>query len=387
MESRALLLEAVQRDPEYALAHSGLGYAYAFGFIGSSNPSDLASALEHLERATALDAGLGEAFAWKSYALSRSAHFAEAMSAGEQAVALEPDSPYSHYFLALALYGASERGAENWGLRERAVRALLNAIRAEPGYQASYHVLADFYISNGQYDEASVPAGKALEIEAGSRRGGIAFIGALVVDGVLAFRRGDMELAEAQFALSIARYSVSTHLYAQVQLAQAYRGLGDVARHLGRHDEAAIAAQRAIQICRDHPQQVGTGFTLVRALALAAKAYRALGVNSEARAHIGEAEALLSSRAGYAFLPLYEANEGTTALDCASVYAGLGKHSIAMSWLERAWDACWNDHKVLTGSPDFARMQEWPEFIAFVERCRNRGLYPAPGPSCEGLPA
>ena len=120
LESRALLHEAIDRDPDFALAHSGLGASYAFGFIGSSNPSDLSSALTHLERATTLDAGLGEAYAWQAYALMRSQRFAEAIAAGERAVALEPDFGGAHYFFALALYSQSEFGAEHWPLRRNA---------------------------------------------------------------------------------------------------------------------------------------------------------------------------------------------------------------------------------------------------------------------------
>ena len=384
LESRVLLQQAIERDPDYALAHSGLGYSYAFGFIGSSNPDDLAAALVHLGRATTLDAGLGEAFAWQAYALGRSGRRFDAVLSGEHAVALDPDSPYAHYFLALALYGMSELGAEHWTLRERAVHALFNAVRVEPGSQASYHVLADFYIANGQYDEAAVPIQKAAAIESGTGRAGIAFIGALVLEGVLALRVGAMDRAGAHFARAIERYATSTHLYAQVHLAQAHRGLGEVARRLGRHDEAVIAASHAIQICRDHPRQVGTGFTLVRAHLLAAKANRALGVHSEARVHLAQAEQLLSERTVFAFLPLYEANEGSAALDCASVYALTGKFDVAMTWLERAFNACWNDHPVLTANPDFLRMQQLPEFIAFVQRCRSRSKHPAPGPACEG---
>ncbi len=91
VESRQLLHQAIERDPDYALAHSGLGFSYAFAFIGTSNPDDLTSALAHLNRATTLDPGLGEAHAWLAYALGRSGRLDEAVAASERAVALEPD--------------------------------------------------------------------------------------------------------------------------------------------------------------------------------------------------------------------------------------------------------------------------------------------------------
>ena len=384
LQSRALLQQAIERDPDYALAHSGLGFSYAFGFIASSDPSDLANALMHLEHATTLDAGLGEAYAWQAYALGRAGRMGEAIAAGEQATLLEPEFGLAHYFHAIALYAGSGLGAEHWSLRDRAVHALFHAVRVEPGSQSTYHALADLYTSNGQYVEAAIPIGKAVDIESGTNRTGIAFIGALLLDGLLAFRLRDDDRARAQLNRAVTCYETSSHLYAQVHLAQAHRGLGDIARRAGDLDEALIAAHRAIAICRAYAGQVGTGFTLVRAHALAAKANRSLGVHSEARAELAEAERLLHERTGYAFLPLYEANEGIAAFDCASAYALSGKSDVAMAWLERAWNASWNDYPIFADNPDFARMRELPELTAFIERCRNRSKHPAPGPACEG---
>ena len=384
LESRELLRQALDRDPDFALAHSGLGFSYAFGFIASSDPADLVNALTHLERATTLDAGLGEAFAWQAYALGRAGSFDEAVHAGERAVALEPDLAIAHYFLALAFYGVTHSGAAQWKMHARAVRSLFNAVRVEPGYQATYHVLADLYLTNGQYAEATIPIERALAIESGVGRSGITFIGALFLDGTLALRLGDLERAQHQFGRAIDSYASSAHLYAQLHLALSHNGLSELARRRGDFASAVIEAHQAIQICRAHPRQNGTGFTVVRAHLLAAKANFSLGVRGVARTELAEAERLLSERSGYAFLPLYQANEGIVAYDFASVYALSGKVESAMAWLERAFDACWNDHPALLSNPDFARMQTLPEFRTFVERCRSRGPLPSPGPTCEG---
>jgi serine/threonine-protein kinase len=384
LESRALLHEAIERDPDFALAHSGLGFSYAFGFIGSSNPADLTSALTHLALATTLDSGLGEAHAWQAYALGRSGRYDEAIAAGERAALLEPDFGMAHYLYGLALYLGAERGPAFWPLRGRAVQAFLNAARVDPGSQSTYHPMTDLYLMNGQYDDAAVPVERALEIEAGHGRTGIAFVGALVLDGVLALRTGDIERAQQQLQLAVTRYDASTHLYAQVHVAMAHRGLAEVARRRGRFDEALIAAHAAIEICRNHPQQVGTGFTLVRAHALAAKASRSLGVFGAVRDELAEAERLLTERTGYAFMPIHEAHEGIAAFDCASAHALAGDVDGAMSWLERAWNAGWNDHPSLVDNPDFARMRDLPAFTAFIARCRRRSRHPAPGPSCDG---
>jgi hypothetical protein len=48
----------------------------------------------------------------------------------------------------------------------------------------------------------------------------------------------------------------------------------------------------------------------------------------------------------------------------------------AMRWLERAYDACWNDYPSLRSDPSFGRLQGVPAFESFVDRCRIRGLHP-----------
>jgi tetratricopeptide (TPR) repeat protein/TolB-like protein len=387
VESRQLLHQAIERDPDYALAHSGLGFSYAFAFIGTSSPDDLTSALTHLHRATTLDAGLGEAHAWLAYALGRAGRIDEAVVSSERAVALEPDFPLAHYFFAIILYSSTEFGADRWERRGRAVHELLTATRLEPGSQSSYHGLADLYLANGQYDDALAPVKKAMEIESGIGRTGIEFIGAFVLDGVLAFRTRDLERARQQFDRAVEGYAGSQHLYAQVHLAMAHRGLGEVALRRENFDDALISANRAIRICRAHPRHAGMGFTLVRAHLLAAKASFALGVSSEARAELAEAERLLRERTGYAFVFLYEANVGIAAFDCASTYALAGKFDEAMIWLERAWNACWNDHPSIAADPSFARMLGQPALTEFIERCRNRSRHPAPGALSYGTPS
>ena len=71
----------------------------------------------------------------------------------------------------------------------------------------------------------------------------------------------------------------------------------------------------------------------------------------EARTEFAEADRLLSERTGYAFVTLTEAHEGIFAFDYASANALAGKADMAMHWLERAWNACWNDYPSLLADP------------------------------------
>jgi tetratricopeptide (TPR) repeat protein len=152
--------------------------------------------------------------------------------------------------------------------------------------------------------------------------------------------------------------------------------LGELARRRGAFDEALISARRAGAICRDHPERLGTGYALVRAHLLAAKANVGLGVVSEGRSELAAAQQLLRERTGYVFSWGVELNEAIVRFDCASAYAASGKFGLAMNWLEQAYDACWNDYPSIRSDPSFARMQGLPELEAFVDRCRQRELHP-----------
>lgn len=376
LQSRQLLLQATELDPQYALAHSGVGFSYAFGFIATSNPADLTNALRHLQRAIELDPGLGEAYAWLSYAYMRSGRADEAVEAGQRATELEPDFHFAHYFRGVALTSSSEFSAQRWGMRRQAVVSLLTAADLEPGSQSTYHILGDLYLSNGQYDDAAWAAKNALNVETGLGRTSIAFVGAYFLDALVAARRGDATLALKQFRHALDLYSTSKHMLASYCVANSLIGLGELARRRGAFDEALIHARRSEAFCRENATHVGTGYAIVRAHLLAAKASASLGVASEARAELRTAESLLRDKTGYAFSYGAEANEAQTRFEFASAYAASGKVDMAMHWLERAYDACWNDYPSIKSDPSFARMLALPVLEAFIDRCRARGNHP-----------
>ena len=376
MASRQLLLEAIERDDHYALAYSGLGFSYAFGYISTSNPTDLASAIVHLERAIELDPGLGEAYTWLSYACFRAGRLDEAVALSQRATELEPDFHFAHYFHGVALTAASELGAERWSMRGQAVQSMLTAASLEPGSQSTYGMLVDLYLSNGQYEAAAAPARKALELETGAGRTSIAFIGALTLDASVAARLGDATKAAKQFERAVEIYSGSSHMLAAFFVASSHLGVGELARRRGSFDEALISARRAAALCHEHPEHIGTGYATVCARLLAAKASMALGIASEARSELAAAEQLLRERTGYAFSWGIGLNEAWVRFDCASAYAASGKVDLAMHWLESAYQACWNDYPSLRSDPSFARMQALPQLAAFVKRCEARGPHP-----------
>ena len=374
-ESRALLHEAIVLDPQYALAFSGLGYSFAFGYIATSDPEDLTQAIRHLERAIQLDPSLGEAHAWMAYAYLRADRLDDAVFTGRHATSLEPDFHFAHYFYGLALAASSERGADQWWMRGEAVRAVLCAARLAPDAQPAHMVLVDLYLANGQYAAAAPYARRAIALETASKRTTLAFVGGHLAIAAVAAVQGDTTGARHAFQLAIDSYTTSSNMYACYGVAMARMGMGELSRRQGRYDEALIAARAVIELCVANPTRGSMGYLLTRAHLLAAKANAALGVVSEARRELAAADELLRTRRGYAFSYGISSNEGMASFDFASTYAELGKFDASMWWLERAFAASWNDHPSLRADPSFARMQGTSGLEQFIDRCKARGQH------------
>ena len=122
---------ALALDPQYAMAHSGLGATHAMRFIHRSEPDDLLQAREHLERALELDAELAEPYPWLCYIYMREGRLQEALDAGHRAIQLLPDFVQAHYFLALVYFVSCESNPGNY---QSAANHLLRAGRVHPRF-------------------------------------------------------------------------------------------------------------------------------------------------------------------------------------------------------------------------------------------------------------
>ena len=97
-----LFAQAVQADPQYAMAYTGLADAYAVLPLyssGAGSDSLLSRALGHAERAIALDSTLAEAHASRGNILAGMWRWAEAERDLVRAVALRPDYATAHQWL------------------------------------------------------------------------------------------------------------------------------------------------------------------------------------------------------------------------------------------------------------------------------------------------
>jgi DNA-binding winged helix-turn-helix (wHTH) protein len=150
-QARVDFERAVTLDPGYAMAHAGLGGAYALRSLNRRVREDLDQARLHLQRALELDRELAEPYPWLCYVHMRTGQIEQALAAGQRAIQLQPNLAQAHYFLGLAYFVSSEAGASHY---QNAANHLLRAMQAGPGWQASWFVISFVALLNGDYEHA-----------------------------------------------------------------------------------------------------------------------------------------------------------------------------------------------------------------------------------------
>ena len=151
--------QAVELDPEYALAHIGLAESYSllisFGF---SRPEEaLPKGEDYAERALQLDPLLGEAYSLRgSLRLVRDFNWEDAERDCRRAIELNPDYPTAHHWYSLNLLSL--------GRFDEAIAEIKVALELDPLSMPINTDLALYYYHAGQFDAAIEQLRNTLEL-------------------------------------------------------------------------------------------------------------------------------------------------------------------------------------------------------------------------------
>jgi len=357
---------ALALDPQYAMAHSGLGATHAMRFIHRSEPDDLLQAREHLERALELDAELAEPYPWLCYIYMREGRLQEALDAGHRAIQLLPDFVQAHYFLALVYFVSCESNPGNY---QSAANHLLQAGRVHPRWQATWFVLSFLSLLIGKYERAEEFANRLLELNSsgGAPPG---FVGAEALLGTICLRRGDFEAACRWFTRSLNALYQSDHTYRDGMRTLSACGLGDAHLREGKPYLALADYRQAWQIVQEYPTMLAQDRHSVRALAGLAAAYAAVGelkratqLLSQALQKLEKAAKPQSAAAGANLAELYY------AVTVAHVRAGNSKE--ALDALEKAIHAGWLDAGWLERDPELRPLQCFTRLAELLQQIRQ----------------
>jgi len=148
-QARQLFERAVELDPTYALAYSGLGFTYLEEriFQGSLDPKTLERAFALAQKALALDDSLPTAHLLLGYVYLAKRQHEQAIAAAERAIVLAPN--YANAYAALGQI------LDFAGRPEDAIRVAEKALRLDPRNPVEHlSALGTAYRLTGRYEEA-----------------------------------------------------------------------------------------------------------------------------------------------------------------------------------------------------------------------------------------
>jgi len=156
-QAQQLFERAIELDPQYALAHAGLGIVHYLEWMWqwTLDPAALDRAFEFTQRAVTLDDSLPRAHIALATVLLLKKRHEQALTEAERAIALAPNSAEGHAALGFVLAYA--------GRPQEAIEVLEKAIRLNPHYPALYlSYLGHAYRLAGRDEEAIMAWRSAL---------------------------------------------------------------------------------------------------------------------------------------------------------------------------------------------------------------------------------
>ena len=356
-----LFMEALVRDPRYALAHAGLGEAHWRLFRLSKNPADRDLARQHCDRALAIDPLLAPAWITLGIIERDTGRPEQAVASFTRAIERDPLNADAHRELADAYFKLGRAG--------EAEATFAKAIEFRPDSWATYNSLAGMLLRQGRFVEAERAYRRALDIVPDNARlwsnlGGVLYFQGRHDEAGRAWARS-IELRPTPQALSnLGTQQDHAHQFQEAARTTArattldardyrvWRNLGAAYRQVpGESARARAAYQQAAQLAEQEREiDPSDAVTLVDL----ADCYAQLERREEARSLIAQALARAPERP-------------EVALQAAATFEDLGDCDAALRWLEVALTQGYPRHEV-ERSPDLDSLRKDPRYGALVRR-------------------
>jgi tetratricopeptide (TPR) repeat protein len=357
---------ALKEDPNYALAHAGLGRSYWLKYDASKEREWVETARQACERAVSLDAKLAAGHNCLGTLYNGTGQYEKAVAQFQGALESEPTSDDAYVGLAHAY--------ELLGQLESAEQTYRKAIELRPAYWASYSWLGRFYFSHGRY-EKSGEMFRRVTLLTPDNKWGYTGLGANYYmrghpDQAVEMYRRALEIAPDAIAYSnlgvayffTQHYGESARMFEKgVELQpQDYRLWGNLADAYrwtpGEENRARKTYERAIALAQ---QQLEVNPRDAGVLGSLAQYHAKIGSHERARQLIGQAVAIAPK-------------DLNLLLKAAEVYNLADNHQEALEWLKRVVQAGYPRFEI-EANPEFANLRDHPEF-----RKMTAGSKPAP---------
>jgi serine/threonine protein kinase/Tfp pilus assembly protein PilF len=374
-DATELMKKALEIDPGYALAYSGLGAVHMIQFIAQTDPKDLDIGMAFLEKAIKRDPELADPYQWLTYGYSRRQLFDPAIRSGKKAVELEPHNPLAHYFLGVAfmVQAAMECRTENYA---DAVRHYKVNIELQPNYVPAFMNLSWIYLLHGQYDEAETYLTRAASIEESGKQIMVRFVGAQTLLGNVYLRRGQLDKAQSLYLQSVKFLEKTDHVYTGPFLVLTFYGFGNVEIEKGLSDRALQHYKKARGLILKYQKSLGIGYFLVRVHLGMARAFHLLGMSREEKKHFQEALGLFIDKKAYDFSWIWEGCDAQMYYEFANYHAFVHNEKDAFLNLQKAVDCGWAELPLIERDVSFESLRHYSEYAEIVEVLRKRERLP-----------
>jgi serine/threonine-protein kinase len=151
--------QAADKDPNYALAYSGLADCYVLlpEYSGTSSSESIPQAIAFAQRALEFDDSLAAAHTSLAYAFENLWQWQESEKEFKRAIELDPNYPTAHHWYALLL--------RDTGRVDQAIAELKRAQELDPLSRVIGQTLASAYITKGDVDSAVEEARRVIDLD------------------------------------------------------------------------------------------------------------------------------------------------------------------------------------------------------------------------------
>jgi tetratricopeptide (TPR) repeat protein len=267
-----MMEEAIRQQPDYADALAGLAGVHAMRFTFTTDPLELAEALEFTRRAIDAVPDHAPAHVWKAYALWRQERTEEAITAIRRAAVLDPGNHQAPYFLACMLFSREEHAA--------ALPYYQRAVEVGPTSGFAWLGLGSTHLELGNFVEAEWSFRRAIGLEDYGNHSTAGTAGYL---GECLRRAGRLDEARAECLAGLEAVDRTDHMYRDSFRAVCLNALGRTALELGEVETARTAFLQCEQHLEGRPRTLGGGHLRCQARAGRAAADRDAELLADAR--------------------------------------------------------------------------------------------------------
>jgi len=350
---------ALGLDPNYALAHAGLGEAYWKKYEVHKSPEWIEPARKACERALTLDARLAAARVCLGKLQDGIGQYSASVADFQRALETEPTSDEAYRGLASAY--------EHLGKLAYAEQTYRRAIELRPHYWASYNWLGTFYFHQGRYPEAAQMFEQVVALVPDSFRGYYNLGGVYVQWG-----RYQKAIAMLERSISIrpsgsAYSNLGTAYFCQRRFADSVRTYEEAVKHDERNYVFWGNLGDALYWTPGRRPQGAAAYR--KAIALAEIKLQVNARSARVLADLGSYHGMLDERQA-ALAQLHRALEiapdnPDVQFLAALVYNQVGETDRALDWLEKAVASGYST-VMIRDTPNFDPLHTNPRFQALL---------------------